>query len=157
MSIRYAHIACCMDQSTASEEALAHAVDLAEAAGALVSMVHVVPFPLLVDEMDGTSVARREDLNADARRWIEERAARVPGARPVFLEGAAGPAICAWTAEAGVDLLVVGAHHGRVESLLLGSVSSHLVNHAPCPVLVVRLWPRAAAAAAAAVHEEEAT
>ena len=156
MSIRYAHIACCMEESTASEEALAHAVDMAEAAGALVSMVHVGPFPLLVDEMDGTSVARREDLNADARRWIEERAARVPGARPVFLEGAAGPAICAWAAEAGVDLLVVGAHHGRVESLLLGSVSSHLVNHAPCPVLVVRLWPRVAAAAAAS-HEEEAT
>lgn len=157
MSIRYAHIACCMDRSTASEEALAHAVDMAEAAGSLLSLVHVGPYPLLVEEVDGTTVARREDLNAEARSWVEERTARVPGARPVFLEGAAGPAICAWATDAGADLLVVGAHHGRVESLLLGSVSSHLVNHAPCPVLVVRLWPRAADAPAHETHQEEAT
>ncbi len=153
MSIHYGHIACCMDPLTASEEALAHAIDLAAAAGAVLSLVHVGPFPLIVDEVDGATVARREDLNDAARRWIEERATAVPGAGAVFLEGSAGPAICDWAAEAGVDLLVVGAHHGRVQSLLLGSVSGHLVNHAPCPVLVVRLWPRRPAAAARAREE----
>ena len=119
----------------------------------MLSLVHVGPFPLIVDEVDGATVARREDLNDAARRWIEERAAAVPGARAVFLEGSAGPAICDWAAEAGVDLLVVGAHHGRVQSLLLGSVSGHLANHAPCPVLVVRLWPRRPPAAARAREE----
>ena len=119
----------------------------------MLSLVHVGPFPLIVNEVDGATVARREDLNDAARRWIEERAAAVPGARAVFLEGSAGPAICDWAEEAGVDLLVVGAHHGRVQSLLLGSVSGHLVNHAPCPVLVVRLWPRHPAAAARAREE----
>ena len=38
-----------------------------------------------------------------------------------------------------VDLIVVGSH-GRtgLEKLLMGSVASHIVNHAPCSVLVVR-------------------
>jgi nucleotide-binding universal stress UspA family protein len=66
----------------------------------------------------------------------------VQGSHSVFLEGSAGPAICEWASGSAVDLLVTGAHHGRAQSLLLGSVSGHLVNHAPCPVLVVRLWPR---------------
>lgn len=38
-----------------------------------------------------------------------------------------------------VDLIVVGSH-GRtgIKKLLLGSVASHVVTHAPCNVLVVR-------------------
>jgi nucleotide-binding universal stress UspA family protein len=38
------------------------------------------------------------------------------------------------------DLLVVGSH-GRtgIKKLLLGSVASHVVAHAPCPVLVVKM------------------
>jgi nucleotide-binding universal stress UspA family protein len=37
------------------------------------------------------------------------------------------------------DLIVVGSHgHRRWERLLLGSVSSSVVHHAPCSVLVVR-------------------
>jgi nucleotide-binding universal stress UspA family protein len=38
-----------------------------------------------------------------------------------------------------VDLIVVGSH-GRtgIKKLLIGSVASHLVTHAPCSVLVVK-------------------
>jgi nucleotide-binding universal stress UspA family protein len=37
------------------------------------------------------------------------------------------------------DLLVVGSHgHGRVAEVVLGSVSTFCVHHAPCPVVVVR-------------------
>jgi nucleotide-binding universal stress UspA family protein len=39
----------------------------------------------------------------------------------------------------GADLLVVGSRgHGGFTEALLGSVSQHLVHHAPCPVVVIR-------------------
>lgn len=50
------------------------------------------------------------------------------------------------TAQAeSTDLLIVGSH-GRtgLTKLLLGSVASHVVTHAPCSVTVVKLGHRAA-------------
>lgn len=51
-----------------------------------------------------------------------------------------GPASVALEdASAEADTLVVGAHgRGVVGSILLGSTSLHVVNHAHCPVVVVR-------------------
>jgi len=47
--------------------------------------------------------------------------------------------ICSVAAELGVDAIVVGSHaRGGLGRLFLGSVSEHVVRHAPCPVLVVR-------------------
>lgn len=53
--------------------------------------------------------------------------------------GAVGPTICAFAAEHGIDLIVVGTHdRSRWSRLWFGSVSQYVVEHAPCPVLVVR-------------------
>jgi nucleotide-binding universal stress UspA family protein len=42
-------------------------------------------------------------------------------------------------ASAGADLLVVGSRgHGGFTEALLGSVSQHLVQHALCPVVIIR-------------------
>jgi nucleotide-binding universal stress UspA family protein len=56
--------------------------------------------------------------------------------------GDPGPMLT-WVAEQeGSDAIVVGSHgHGRFKRLVLGSVSEHVVRHAPCPVLVVRQPP----------------
>lgn len=148
------HIACCIDASPASADALAEARGLAEATGARLTLVHAGPFPLLVDEVDGRTVTRREDLNASARAWLDRAGREVPGAATAFVEGLPGPAVCEWAAGAGVDLLVTGAGHGRLQGLLLGSFSRHLVNHAPCPVLVVRREPTGAEGTRPAIEED---
>lgn len=58
---------------------------------------------------------------------------------PRVEHGDVGPTICSVAAEEGVDLVVLGTHErGRWSRLWFGSVSDHVVHHAPCPVLVVR-------------------
>jgi nucleotide-binding universal stress UspA family protein len=64
-----------------------------------------------------------------------------PGRRVerVILYGHAGAAIVDDAREMAADLVVVGSRgHGTIESMLLGSVSRHVVAHAPCSVLVAR-------------------
>ena len=74
-----------------------------------------------------------------ARSLVAQAAAAAPGAEHAILQGAPGPAICRWAEVAGADLLVVASRHpGRWGMSVLGPVTRHVVNHAPCAVLVVR-------------------
>lgn len=53
--------------------------------------------------------------------------------------GDPGPTICAVAARDAVDVVVIGSHgHGWLQRVLIGSVSKHVLQHAPCPVLVIR-------------------
>lgn len=55
------------------------------------------------------------------------------------LEGPAADAILRVAETRGCDLIVMGSRgRGRLESMLLGSVSQRVVQEAPCPVLIVR-------------------
>jgi nucleotide-binding universal stress UspA family protein len=71
-----------------------------------------------------------------------QRTAQVLGGRQVesrIEPGDPAKAICEVAAEEGVDVVVIGSRgHGRLRRALLGSVSTHVIHHAPCPVLVVR-------------------
>jgi len=56
-----------------------------------------------------------------------------------ILSGEPGPALCQLAVDLKVDVIVVGSRGmGVVKRAFIGSVSDHLVRHAPCPVLVVR-------------------
>jgi nucleotide-binding universal stress UspA family protein len=58
---------------------------------------------------------------------------------PILIRGRAASAILDEARAMPADLIVVGHRgHGRWETVLLGSVSSEVVDHAPCPVLVAR-------------------
>jgi nucleotide-binding universal stress UspA family protein len=50
-----------------------------------------------------------------------------------------GERICRLAEESGADIVVMGSHgHRAIVEVLLGSVSTYVVHHSPCPVLVVR-------------------
>ena len=56
------------------------------------------------------------------------------------LEGAPDLQICRYAAETAIDFIVIGTHaRGLVRRIFLGSVSKAVVEHAPCPVLMVPL------------------
>ena len=57
-------------------------------------------------------------------------------------QGDVAETICRIGEELSADVIIVGSH-GRtgLKRVLLGSVSEHVVRHAPCPVLVVHERP----------------
>jgi nucleotide-binding universal stress UspA family protein len=81
----------------------------------------------------------QEVAAAEAKRIAEEAAREVHADELRVEHGDVGPAICQVAEEEGADLVVLGTHdRGRWSRLWFGSVSDHVVRHAPCPVLVVR-------------------
>ena len=106
-----------------------------EAAGMESGMAGGVASP---DEIDAAWAA----VNDDAATAIARTVAALPtvaSVEQVVEEGSAGPTICRVAAEHGVDVVAVGSRgRGAIRRALLGSVSSHVANNAPCPVLDVR-------------------
>jgi nucleotide-binding universal stress UspA family protein len=85
-----------------------------------------------------------DDLDAErtgAERLLDEALGEVPlgdlVVERIISEGSPGDLLVEAAADA--DLVVVGSRgRGGIRSALLGSVSSHVANHAPCPVVIVR-------------------
>lgn len=70
---------------------------------------------------------------------VEEIGAAGDGAQieTQLLRGRAGPALCALAEELGADVVVMGTRgRGGIKRAVLGSVSDHVVRHAPCSVLI---------------------
>jgi nucleotide-binding universal stress UspA family protein len=88
--------------------------------------------------MGSAATADPEAIKDAAQSVVDHAKARV-GDVPVEVVAMAdrpGDVLCAECA--GASLLVVGSRgHGALGSLLLGSVSNHVVHHATCPIVVV--------------------
>lgn len=53
------------------------------------------------------------------------------------LIGAPGPALCELATAVSADAVIIGSRgRGGIRRALLGSVSDHVVRHAPCPVVI---------------------
>jgi len=89
-------------------------------------------------EMEDDVLAGYRDALAAAEREI--RSARDDLViETALLRGRPASAIVGEAREMPADLVVVGHRgHGPWETMLLGSVSAEVVDHAPCPVLVAR-------------------
>ena len=84
-----------------------------------------------------TSTVRRLQDTIDGAVLNLERPGRE--VERILLRGRPASAIVKEAREFGADLVVMGSRgHGQIRSLLLGSVSAEVVDHAPCPVLVAR-------------------
>jgi len=135
-----------IDGSEYSKDALRWAARQAGFTDAALDVVIGWQYPVFYGWAPG---AQDFDFAGAAGQALAEAIDDVLGAdRPARLrthvvEGHAGPALV--DASAGADLLVVGSRgHGGLADALLGSVSTYCVQHAPCPVTVIRPAGRAA-------------
>jgi nucleotide-binding universal stress UspA family protein len=124
------------DFSSYSNQAYLHAVAIAEAHHAAITLMYVH-----VPGQPGEAAHWREQLEQ-----IRPANPNIPVTH-VFLEGDPATEIVRYARDTGVDRIVMGTH-GRTgtERLLMGSVAEKVLRDAPCSVLVVKL-PRARPAA----------
>lgn len=118
------------DFSSYSNQAYFHAVALAESHGASLTIMYVV----VPGGDDKGSKHWREQLEQ-----IRPANPKIP-VHHVLLEGDPATEIVRYTADAGIDLIVMGTH-GRsgLERLLVGSVTERVMREAPCSVMAVKL------------------
>nr|WP_225321079.1 universal stress protein [Streptomyces luteolifulvus] len=129
-----------VDGSEASKAALRWAARQAELTGAELRPVQAWrPPPTYGIPVDYSDTDFEEHTRENLRRTVEEMLGEHPkvSAAPQVVEGHPSSVLPAAARDA--DLLVVGSHgRGAFKGMLLGSVSQHCVQHATCPVLVVR-------------------
>ncbi|MCK8676192.1 universal stress protein [Streptomyces lichenis] len=139
-----------VDGSEPARKALVWAAGQARLTGAALEAVICWEYPPsawagLTTGMGPTAPALPDDYDPEqlARKELDEALAAAlggPTAAGVVRRIVAGhpPQVLTELAE-GADLLVVGDRgYSGVRAALLGSVSTHVAQHAPCPVVVVR-------------------
>jgi len=129
-----------VDGSQSSKQALRWAVEQAQRTGAVVDAVACWAYPSMYGwGMTGVD----PELAGATGKMLAQALAEVVGDDPpveveenVLLGNAAEVLL---ERSRGAELLVVGSRgHGGFSGALLGSVGQHCVQHARCPVVVVR-------------------
>ncbi len=133
-----------VDGSDSSKAALGWAVHQAELTGDRIEAVIAWSYPTMMGGF-GAGPVSAMPLNFDeiaAKTLADSIASAVDPASAVLISTTVvqgHPAHVLLNAADGADLLVVGSRgHGGFASALLGSVSQHCAQHAPCPLLIVR-------------------
>lgn len=136
-----------VDLSPLSLLAVRYAAALARHDQATLCLLHAVQdlTPLTAGGGDYSAVAAQYlgEAESEAKRALEKAVpAEVTQGLEVFREtvvGAAGERILEFAKSRQIDLICIGTHgRGGLKRMLLGSVAERVVQHAGCPVLVVR-------------------
>ena len=137
-----------VDDSPCSTAALEFVKSSAWPAGSQITVVSAaVPQVAVYTEVYAPSTGAYQQVVEDQMRYHEEVAARAELAlretglrtQSRVLQGDPREVLIDVAHRENADLIVVGSH-GRtgLSKLLVGSVATHVVTHAPCSVLVVR-------------------
>lgn len=145
----YRRVAVALDTSPESRYALRWALTIARRANCPLELVRVA-----VPDIHGTELyteavlsdaeveQRRREAEQDLRNVADEAASEGVRATPVILEGEVPSTLADHLRDSDVDLAVMTTHdRGRLDRLLLGSVSDSVMRHAHIPVLLVRAPP----------------
>ncbi len=129
------------DGSKLSEKALKKALEISAKFGSSVTVISVVPEIYLTELMEMDRIRIFETLTNETKKMMEKIKARVKGkpVKTLIKQGNPAEEIIRTAEKIKADLIVTGSHgrHGA-QKFFLGSVSSKIVDRAPCAVLVVK-------------------
>lgn len=145
----YKNIVVPTDGSVNSKRALEHAVLLATSMQASITLVYVANIVSVISNFDQIPNASGYvteqvalDMEEEGKGVLEEFSKEIPQDVEVksgFEVGSPGPAVLSVAKKYEADLIVMGSRGlGPLKGLFMGSVSSYVVTHAPCPVLIVK-------------------
>jgi nucleotide-binding universal stress UspA family protein len=125
------------DGTAEADRALRQAEEVALLSNATIRIITVVSPPVMIPGAVGYTPAMTppdpEKLLLEAVESVDHRL----GVERRRLDGSPGDSLVR-ECEEGVDLLMLGSRgYGPLARVLLGSVSRHVAQHAPCPVWVV--------------------
>jgi len=133
------------DGSPSAQKATETAIELAKATGWKLRVVAAWQIPVYdygyvpLQFTPELIEAAREHAGDVAKEAVELAQAAGVHATSEFRQGDAVEEICAAAEETSADLVVLGAHGwGPLKRIVFGSVSSAVLHHASCPVVVVR-------------------
>ncbi|HXJ70382.1 MAG TPA: universal stress protein [Verrucomicrobiae bacterium] len=137
-----------IDGSPHSKAALDYVKSMAWPKGTNVAVVSAAVPMVAYTMVDAAGLSwmqtAEEDMSAQAKELTARAAQELTGAglptEARVVRGDPRDALVDTARTMGADLVVVGSH-GRtgLAKLVLGSVASHVVTHAPCSVLVVKM------------------
>ena len=145
LKFNFSHLVAPTDFSANSEMAIDYAVQLARRLGAKLTLLHVVPEPAALDySMEGVSIQEIQEWEKEAEIKLADQLARaqleykeVDAMRLSALHPRDEIVRAATVLSA--DLLVISTHgYTGWKHFLFGSDAEKILEHAPCPVLVVR-------------------
>lgn len=133
-----------VDGSENAFRAFEHALFLSKSTGAHLTALHVIESPPTV------YVGSQKLLNELLSNYRKESAKILDKCKveadkngvkieTVIAEGDAASGITGYAQKGGFDLIVLGSRGlGRFKEMVLGSTSSKVLQHAKCPVMVVK-------------------
>ncbi|HYG76312.1 MAG TPA: universal stress protein [Planctomycetota bacterium] len=137
-------IACAVDFSDTSRQALERALDLAvKDKVKAVKLIHVFEIPIIYIEAGMAYQSAFDHVmsiqKAEMEKFIEPYKDCGIAIDVTIEEGPTAPTILSFAERVGADLLVVGTHgRSRLGALLIGGISSKVVHRATMPVLAVK-------------------
>lgn len=138
-----------VDGSDNSKRAVEHAVTIASTVGASLTLVYVANIVSVISNLDQIPNASGYvteqvalDMEEEGKKILDAVTANIPDSVTVgeaFEVGSPGPAILSVAKKNNADLIVMGSRGlGPLKGLFMGSVSSFVVTHAACPVMIVK-------------------
>jgi nucleotide-binding universal stress UspA family protein len=130
------------DGSKSSDRALKRGLEIAERFDSTVTVMTVIPSLYLTELMEMDRARILQTLSEDAEKTMAKIKAgpkNIRSLKTVIRQGSPADEILKAAEKMKADMIVTGSHgrHGA-QKFLLGSVSSKIIDHASCSVLVVK-------------------
>lgn len=135
------------DNGDKAKKAVENAIEIAKACNGEICLLSSVKMPGFITTV--TTPDMLNDLQEDTRKFftevLKEYEGKIAGegikASFVILDESPGKAIVRYAEKENFDLIIMGsANRGTVERIFLGlgSVSNYVLQHAKCPVLIIK-------------------